>query len=230
MNIAIIPARGGSKRILRKNVREFCGRPILSYSIEAAKQAHCFDEVMVSTDDEEIAALARAHGAMVPFMRSAHAASDEATTAAAIHEVLANYEAHGRRFEFACCIYPTAPFVTAEILKKGLDLLNGDRTLTGLLPVVRFSFPPQRAFRLENNRVRWANPAHRLVRSQDLEPMYHDAGQFYWLRVEAFTSQQELVTSDTAAMVLPEAQVQDIDTDSDWLLAELKYRVAHNRS
>ena len=230
MNIAIIAARGGSKRIPRKNLREFCGRPILAYSIEAARAAGCFDEVMVSTDDEEIAAFAMGQGAKVPFMRSPEASSDEATTAAAVSDVLARYAARGCSFDFACCIYATAPFVTSAILDQGFAMLREDSTLTGVVPVVRFSFPPQRAFRLADGCVRWSEPAHRLTRSQDLEPRFHDAGQFYWLRVSAFSAQRELISDRMAALVLPEWQVQDIDNEDDWILAEMKYRFAQHRS
>jgi pseudaminic acid cytidylyltransferase len=230
VNIAIITARGGSKRIPRKNLRAFCGRPILSYSIAAARRAHCFDEVMVSTDDAEIAVSAKAQGAHVPFMRSAQASSDDATTASVVSEVLSAYAARGQTFDAACCIYATAPLISAEILEKGFDMMCADPTMTGLVPVVRFSFPPQRAFRLVNGRVQWSDPDNRLTRSQDLEPVYHDAGQFYWLRVDAFMAQKELITDRMGALMLPEWQVQDIDNEDDWILAEAKYRFAQHRA
>jgi N-acylneuraminate cytidylyltransferase len=229
MNVAIITARGGSKRIPRKNLREFCGRPILSYSIDAAKNARCFDEVMVSTDDAEIAAFAVAQGAAVPFMRSAEASSDGAATATVISEVLAAYADRGRTFDYVCCLYPTAPFVTSEILERAFAILRADPAMSGLVPIVRFSFPPQRAFCLDGNRVRWSEPEYRLTRSQDLEPVYHDAGQFYWLRVSEFAVRNELITDETGALVLADWQVQDIDNEDDWILAEVKYRYIQSR-
>jgi N-acylneuraminate cytidylyltransferase len=230
MNIAIITARGGSKRIPRKNLREFCGRPILAYSIDAARAARCFDEVMVSTDDQEIAAFATAQGARVPFMRSAETSSDRASTARVIVVVLGLYTRDGLSFVFVCCIFATAPFVTPAVLEEGFAVLRSDSSMTGLLPIVRYSFPPQRAFRLVNNRAKWTDPQQRLTRSQDLEPMYHDAGQFYWLRVDAFAAQQELITDQMGALMLPEWRVQDIDNEDDWILAEAKYRFAHDRT
>jgi N-acylneuraminate cytidylyltransferase len=231
VNVAIITARGGSKRIPRKNLREFCGRPILQYVIDAARGAGCFDEVMVSTDDAEIAALATATGAAVPFLRSPDAASDTATTAAAVGEVLQNYRARGASFEYACCLYPTAPFVTPDALRAGLALLQSDSSTPGVLPVVRFSFPIERALRLtEQQRVSWREPQYRRTRSQDLEPAYHDAGQFYWLRVRAFDERPEVVVDGMRAMVVPEWQVQDIDSEDDWIMAEMKYRYLQSRT
>ena len=231
MNVAIITARGGSKRIPRKNLREFCGRPILYYAIDAAVAAGCFDQVMVSTDDAEIAAAARAGGAAVPFLRSAGTASDTATTADVVAEVLQQYRVRGSTFECACCVYPTAPFVTADNLRAGLALLQSDASIAGVLPVVRYSYPIQRALRVTaGQRVAWREPQHRLVRSQDLEPAYHDAGQFYWLRVQAFERRPAVITDGMAAVVLPEWQVQDIDTEDDWIMAELKYRYLQSRT
>ena len=231
MNVAIITARGGSKRIPRKNLREFCGRPILHYAIDAATAAGCFDEVMVSTDDPEIAAAAQAGGAAVPFVRSAHAASDTATTADVVAEVLQQYRARGRTFECACCLYPTAPFVTADSLRAALALLQSDVSIPGVLPVVRYSYSIQRALSLSaDQRITWREPQYRLIRSQDLEPAYHDAGQFYWVRVAAFERRPEVVTDGMAAVVLPEWRAQDIDTEDDWIMAELKYRYLQNRT
>ena len=185
---------------------------------------------MVSTDDDEIAAFASAQGATIPFMRSVHASSDSATTAAVVNEALTMYAERGQLFEFVCCIYATAPFVTSAILEQGFAMLRSDPTMTGLVPVVRFSFPPQRAFRLVNGLVQWSDPDNRLTRSQDLEPVYHDAGQFYWLRVDAFMAQKELITDRMGALMLPEWQVQDIDNEDDWILAEAKYRFAQHRA
>ena len=184
-SIAMITARGGSKRIPRKNVKEFLGKPILLYSIEAALEAGIFDEVMVSTDDEEIAALAKEAGAKVPFMRSESTANDYATTTDVVYEVLSEYRKRGEEFEYCCCIYPTAPFVTAECLKEAMGMLI-EKKADSLVPVVRFGFPPQRAVVIQNNRMEFKWPENKFTRSQDLEPFYHDCGQFYCLKTDSF--------------------------------------------
>lgn len=225
--LAVITARGGSKRIPRKNVREFCGKPILLYSIQAALSAGVFDEVMVSTEDEEIAALAREAGAEVPFFRSRDAADDYATTADVMLEVLKQYKALGREFDFVCCIYPTAPFVTADRLGHAMEKLMAQEA-DSLLPVVRFGFPPQRSVVLgEDGFLKFKWQEYMLARSQDLEPFYHDAGQFYCLRTESFLQQKKMVMERTLPFVLPESEVQDIDTEEDWRIAEAKYRTLH---
>jgi len=228
-NIAIITARGGSKRIPRKNIKEFCGRPIIVYSIEAALNSGCFDEVMVSTDDEEIAAIAREAGASVPFMRSEKTAGDFATSADVIEEVLEEYANRGMTFENACILYPTAPFVTAEKLQKAMTLLQ-EKGADSVLPIVQFSFPPQRAFVSANGCIRFAHKEYAKMRSQDLEPMYHDCGQFCCFKTELFLSKRTLVTDNTMGMVCPESEVQDIDTFEDWYLAELKYKMMKERN
>lgn len=226
--LAIITARGGSKRIPRKNIKEFLGKPILAYSIEAAIASGAFDEVMVSTDDEEIAAIARSYGAKVPFLRSEATANDFATTADVLNEVLSKYEEMGMVFDMFACIYPTAPFVTAEKLKKAVELLT-DSDADSLQPVVRFGFPPQRALAVRDGYVAFNQPEYALARSQDLEPLYHDCGQFYLLRTEAFKQQGKLVMSKTIPLEMPEEEVQDIDNLSDWVLAELKYKLMCER-
>jgi N-acylneuraminate cytidylyltransferase len=227
--VAIITARGGSKRIPRKNVKPFLGVPIIRYSICAAAEAGCFDEVMVSTDDAEIADVARAAGAAVPFFRSARASDDHATTADALVEVLAEYAARGRQFDLGCCLYPTAPFVTGEALRAGARLLAEDPDLQTVVPVVRFGYPIQRSFRIENNRLQLMWPEHVSTRSQDLPPAYHDVGQFYWFRVAEFLRTRRLFAERTAPIVLPEWAAQDIDTEDDWVLAETKYEVLRRR-
>lgn len=217
--IAIITARGGSKRIPKKNIRPFCGKPILAYSIEAALQSGLFDEVMVSTDSEEIAAVARQYGASVPFLRSAAASNDYATTNDVLAEVLDRYAQRGRHFDSMCCLYPTAPFVTAEKLRRAAQLLaEGARSV---MPVVAFSFPPQRGLVMKAGRLEYQYPAYQLTRSQDLEPVYHDCGQFYFYRLAADNS---FVDGNYTGMILPETEVQDIDNLSDWEIAELKYQ------
>ena len=221
--IAIITARGGSKRIPRKNIRDFCGRPIIAYSIEAALQAGCFDTVMVSTDDEEIASIARENGAEVPFLRSEKTSDDFATTADVLFEVLDNYEVQGQTFDSGCCIYPTAPFVTADKLREGMKRLSESDADT-LIPVVRFSYPPQRGMIVEDAHLVFPQPEYLNARSQDLVPYYHDAGQFYCFRVEAFRKNKHMMRGKVLPYEVPETEVQDIDNETDWKLAELKYR------
>lgn len=227
-SLCVITARGGSKRIPRKNIRPFCGKPIIAYSIQTAQSAGCFDEVMVSTDDTEIAVVAEEYGAIVPFIRSATTANDFATTADVLLEVLGEYKKRGREFDFCCCIYPTAPFVTVETLQAGWQILSGRPDIEGVIPVVRFSFPIQRALVIDNGFVSMIQPEHLLTRSQDLLPTYHDAGQFYWIRIESFLKTRLLIGKKTIPLILPEWQVHDIDHEDDWVIAELKYQMLHH--
>lgn len=222
--IAIITARGGSKRIPRKNIKEFCGKPILAYSIEAALQSGVFDRVMVSTDDEEIARIAEEYGAEVPFYRSEKTANDYATTNDVLLEVLEEFEKRGERYELACCIYPTAPFVTGEKLKKAVEQLLASDADT-LIPVVSFSYPPQRAMIVKDGRLVFEYPQYLDSRSQDLEPHYHDVGQFYVFRTAAFWVNRKLMVGNILPMVVSELEVQDIDNQTDWEIAEMKYRL-----
>lgn len=221
--IAIITARGGSKRIPRKNIREFCGKPILAYSIEAAIESKLFDTVMVSTDDEEIAGIARQYGAEVPFYRSERTAGDFATTNDVLLEVLAEYEKRGEHYDMGCCIYPTAPFVTAEKLRDAMAQLETSDADT-LIPVVSFSYPPQRAMIVRDGRLVFEYPQYLDSRSQDLEPHYHDVGQFYLFRTEAFLHNRKLMIGNILPYVVSELEVQDIDNPTDWEIAEIKYR------
>lgn len=223
-SIAIITARGGSKRIPRKNIKEFCGKPILAYSIEAALQSGLFDEVMVSTDDEEIAEIGKRYGAKVPFFRSEKTANDFATTNDVLLEVLEEYEKRGEHFDVACCIYPTAPFVTAEKLKNSMELLLASDADT-LIPVVAFSYPPQRAMVVEDGRLVFEYPQYIDARSQDLTPHYHDVGQFYCFRVAPYKINKKLMLGNILPMVISELEVQDIDNLTDWEIAEMKYRL-----
>lgn len=221
--IAIITARGGSKRIPRKNIREFCGKPILAYSIEAARESELFDTVMVSTDDEEIADIAREYGAEVPFYRSEQTANDFATTNDVLLEVLEEYEKRGEHYDIGCCIYPTAPFVTAAKLREAMgQLVAGDADT--LIPVVAFSYPPQRAMLVKEGRLVFEYPQYLDSRSQDLEPHYHDVGQFYLFRTGAFQRNRKLMVGDILPYVVSELEVQDIDNQTDWEIAEMKYR------
>lgn len=223
-NLAIITARGGSKRIPKKNIKEFCGRPIIAYSIEAALSSHVFDEVMVSTDSEEIRTIAEQYGASVPFLRSNATSNDFATTADVLEEVINSYKGIEKTFDSFACIYPTAPFVTGAKLAEAAGLLND---ADAVLSVVRFSFPPQRAFVIREGNVAFQYPEYERARSQDLEPIYHDCGQFYMCKVEAFMEHHSLILPVTKPYILPEEEVQDIDTMSDWVIAEAKYKVLH---
>lgn len=223
-SLAIITARGGSKRIPRKNIRPFCGKPILAYSIEAAIKSGLFDTVMVSTDDKEIAEIAESYGAEVPFFRSEKTSNDFATTNDVLLEVLAEYEARGEHFDLGCCIYPTAPFITADRIRQAVETLTESDAET-LIPVVGFSYPPQRAMVIENGRLVFKYPQYIDSRSQDLEKHYHDVGQFYVFRTEAFRRNRKLMLGDILPYVISEMEVQDIDTLTDWEIAEMKYRI-----
>ena len=227
--VAIITARGGSKRIPRKNIKPFCGKPIIAYSIQAALESGLFDDVIVSTDDEEIANVSREYGASVPFMRSAANSDDFAGTEDALREVLLVLEEHKRSYSEFCCLYPTAPFVTASKLCQSYKLLQKEG-IDSVLPVTQFSFPPQRGVVVESGHVRPVDDVAMMMRSQDLTPVYHDCGQFYWCNVDSFLKRNLLVGDHTAPFVVSEIEVQDIDNETDWLLAELKYeflRSAH---
>ncbi|MDE3742215.1 pseudaminic acid cytidylyltransferase [Maribacter polysaccharolyticus] len=224
-NLAIIPARGGSKRIPRKNIKFFLGKPIIAYSIEAALKSELFEEVMVSTDDEEIAKIASDYGAKVPFLRTDKNSDDFATTVEVITEVIENYKKIDKTFDYICCIYPTAPFVTIQKLTNSLKILKKN-SLDTVLPVIQYSFPVQRAMRaFQKNLIRMIQPEYINTRSQDLEPTYHDAGQFYWMRTEKIVAQKKLWTDCTGFIEISEIEAQDIDTVTDWKIAELKYKL-----
>ncbi|PDV99988.1 pseudaminic acid cytidylyltransferase [Candidatus Chloroploca asiatica] len=220
--IAIIPARGGSKRIPRKNIKPFLGKPILSYSIETALESQLFSEVMVSTEDDEIAELALQCGATVPFRRSEQTANDYAGTAEVLLEVLDSYGSLGRFFDYGCCIYPTAPFIKVELLHHAWRMLFENNYDT-VFPVLRYSSPIQRALRIEDDRVIMFWPGNYTLRSQDLTPAYHDAGQFYWFNCVALRQKRQLWTDRSKAIVISDWDAQDIDTPEDWQMAEFKY-------
>lgn len=220
-SVCIITARGGSKRIPRKNIRAFLGRPIISYSIEAAIESRLFEEVMVSTDDEEIASVSMSYGASVPFMRSPENGGDHATTYDVLAEVVEQYGKRGREFDTLCCIYPTAPFVTAEKLRAASAMLDGADTV---LSVVRFSFPPQRGLVGKGACLSYWHPECATARSQDLEPVFHDAGQFYFCRISELLYSGAVVGARTKGFEVSELEAQDIDNISDWEIAEIKYR------
>lgn len=224
--LAIITARGGSKRIPKKNIKDFLGKPIIAYSIEATLSSGVFDEVMVSTDSEEIAEIAKKYGARVPFMRSEKAASDTATTADVLLEVLEEYRKRGQEFEFFSCIYPTAPFIRAERLREAFGKLK-ESTAAEVLPVVAFSYPPQRGYILKDGFLEMKWKENFSVRSQDLETLYHDCGQFYFYRTEAYQERKGIMVDGVIPFVMDELEVQDIDNETDWKLAELKYQLLY---
>ena len=221
--IAIITARGGSKRIPHKNIKGFLGKPILAYSIEAAVASNEFDEVMVSTDDEEIAKIAQQYGAKVPFYRSEKTSGDYATTNDVLLEVIEEYEKRGQTFDMGVCIYPTAPFVTADKIKNAIHTLENSDADT-LIPVVQFSYPPKRSMVIRDGKLIFAHPEFIDSRSQDLESEYHDVGQFYCFKIEAYKKNKKLMLGNILPMVIDETEVQDIDNESDWKIAEIKYK------
>ncbi|MDD3326655.1 MAG: pseudaminic acid cytidylyltransferase [Zoogloea sp.] len=217
-NFAIIPARGGSKRIPGKNVKFFLGKPIICYSVEVAISSGLFDEVMVSTDDPEIAEVALACGAKVPFLRSPETSNDFAPLADVIDEVKEEYLGVGRSFDNICCILPTAPLITVENLRKGYELLI-EKGADSVRPLVRFGYAIERALKLNDGRVEMLHPEHKYTRSQDLEPAFHDAGQFYWMKAACC-----LRGDNRFGFEISEVEAQDIDTEIDWKMAELKYQ------
>ena len=225
--LAIITARGGSKRIPRKNIKLFNGFPIIKYSIEAAFKSNEFDEVMVSTDDEEIAEIAIKYGASVPFFRSQKNSDDHSGTAEVIEEVILDYKNKNILFDYVCCIYPTAPFVTADIIKEAMSKLISF-SADCVLPVVRYSYPVQRSLKIVNGSVLMNWPENYSARSQDLSPFFHDCGQFYCLNVKSLLEQKKLFAKKTIPIEISELEMQDIDNEVDWKLAELKYKLIHN--
>lgn len=223
-NLAIIPARGGSKRIPQKNIKNFFGKPIIAYSIDAALRSNLFSEVMVSTDDDEIAKIAIKYGAKVPFLRGCKNANDFAVLADVIDEVIHDYTKNGVEFKNFCCILPTAPLLTFDKIIKGYDkFIEGD--FDSVFPVLEFSFPIQRSLKVENNKVVMVWNEHLNTRSQDLEPRFHDSGQFYWMKTSSFLVSKKLFTDNSGAIVISELYAQDIDTETDWKLAEIKYKL-----
>lgn len=230
MNIAIIPARGGSKRIPRKNIKEFCGKPIMAYSIECALVSNLFDEVIVSTDDEEIAAVAKAYGANVPFMRPAGLANDHAGTIPVIAHATQWFEAEGLVPNAVCCIYATAPFVQPDDLKQGLVTLESG-PWEYVFSATSFDFPIFRSFkRHDDGSVEMFFPEHFETRSQDLPEAFHDAGQFYWGRPGAWTGDKRIFDRWSNVVMLPRWRVQDIDCAEDWKRAEVLMKLLQEQS
>ena len=224
MKLAIIPARGGSKRIPLKNIKPFCGKPMIAWSIEAALQSACFDQVIVSTDDAEIAEVARRWGAAVPFVRPAELSDDHTGTIPVIRHAIEWFNRQGQSVEQACCLYATAPFVTAEDLRRGLDVLQGN-DCDYAFSVTSYPFPIQRAIRINaEGRVEMFSPEHFNTRSQDLEEAFHDAGQFYWGRADAWLQGEMIFSPHSLPVLLPRHRVQDIDTPEDWARAEWLFK------
>lgn len=226
-SIAIITARGGSKRIPRKNIKEFCGKPIIAYSIQAAISSGVFDEIMVSTDSEEIAEVAKKYGAKVPFMRSEKTSDDYATTADVLMEVIEEYGKRGNHFDYMACIYPTAPFITGEKLSKAMGELKAKGAVMAM-PVVAFSYPPQRGYIIDDGLMNMKCKENYSKRSQDLEKMYHDTGQFYVFKTEEYIKKSGIIYEDIVPIIMDELEVQDIDNETDWKLAEMKYKLLKN--
>lgn len=231
MKVAIIPARGGSKRIPKKNIKLFCGQPMISYSIKAAIESNCFDYVIVSTDDVEIANVAIKYGASVPFIRPPELSDDFIGTTPVIHHAInAIEQCIGVKIDMVCCIYPTAPFVQALDIKKGLDILDNISDCEYSFGVTTYAFPIQRAIKIDDsNRVSMFNPEAFNIRSQDLEEAYHDAGQFYWGRRQAWVNELKIFAPYSLPVILPRYRVQDIDTLEDWHCAELMFELIKNR-
>ena len=225
-NIAIIPARGGSKRIPRKNIKFFLGEPIITYSIQAALKSNLFNVVMVSTDDPEIARVAKECGAEVPFFRSKKNSNDFATLADTVKEVVNIYHEKKIQFDNICCILPTAPFLNPISIIKSFEKFN-TYDYDSMFPVLEFSYPIQRSLKFEKNYIEMTFKEHLNTRSQDLDKRYHDAGQYYWVKTKAFLKDQKFFLK-SGAIVISELEAQDIDTETDWQLAEIKYKMIHN--
>ena len=225
-SLCIIPARGGSKRIPRKNIKPFMGKPIMAYSIEAALNSGLFDEVMVSTDDEEFAEVAKKYGASVPFLRSEGTANDYATTVDVLLEVIDTYKQLEKVFDTICCLYSTAPFVTSGRLKEAYSKLSDK--VDACFTMVEYSYPIQRSLKInEYGQVEMKYPEYLKSRTQDLEKVYHDAGQFYFVKTNTLIEEKTVWCKRTAPLVLSELEVQDLDTLTDWQLAEIKYELLH---
>jgi len=232
MRIAIIPARGGSKRIPRKNIKEFCGKPMIAWSIETALKSGCFDKVIVSTDCEEIAATAKASGAEVPFTRPESLSDDYTGTMEVVEHAWKACEKHYEvSIELVCCLYATAPLLQAHFLREGLDLIKKDEFTQAVFSATSFPFPIQRALLVnEDSEVAMFQPEHMATRSQDLEEAYHDAGQFYWMRKKALSGESPLFSSESKVILLPRKYTQDIDTPEDWEEAEIKAKILLNQT
>ncbi len=225
--LALIPSRGGSKRIPRKNIKDFMGKPIIAWSIEIAIKSGIFDEVMVSTEDMEIAKISIKYGAVIPFMRSHKNASDLAGTEEVILEVLNNYEKLNKKFDIICCIYPTAPLITVDRLIEAKNKMLQEHYDT-VFPVIRYGYPIQKALKISNKNIQMVWPEYDEARTQDLETYFHDTGQYYWLCVKKFKIHNQIFSSNSGFIELSEIEAQDIDNIDDWKIAELKFQMLNN--
>ena len=225
MRLCVIPARGGSKRIPRKNIKEFNGKPIIAYSIEAALKCSCFDQVIVSSDDAVFAEVAKSFGASVPFMRPDELANDYASTIPVVKHAIEWFDDQVQAPSEVCCLYATAPFVRASTIRKAYEQMQSTQA-DYCFTATSFAFPIQRAIKVTaENRVEMFYPEYLETRSQDLEESYHDAGQFYWGKAEAFKQQRSIFSKSATPYILPRYLVQDIDTLEDWEKAELMYKI-----
>jgi len=225
--LAIIPARGGSKRIPRKSIKLFLGKPIIQYSIESAFNANLFDEIMVSTDDMQIAEISKSLGANIPFMRSKENSNDYAGTSEVIFEVLQEFQNRNIFFNYCCCIYAIAPLIKVENIVSGFNLLK-EKNYDSFFPVVRYSHPIQRSYQIVNDKLVMNKKENLTKRTQDLTPNFHDVGQFYWIKVNKFVENKKILTNNTGTIELSELEVQDIDNEDDWKIAEMKYKLLRN--
>lgn len=224
-NVAIVTARGGSKRIPRKNIKNFMGNPMIAYVIKAALDSKIFDEVMVSTEDEEIASVAKSLGAVIPFMRSMETANDYAGTDDVLIEVLGEYDKRGKKFKNFCCLYPCSPFLTDKILKNAWNCFNTSGA-DSLVPVCEFESAPQRCL-MENAKgfIEYREKEFINYRTQDLSPLYYDCGTFYFCKTTPFMENKKIISEKTVKYLMPSYLVQDIDTMEDWKMAEMKYKL-----
>ena len=222
--IAIITARGGSKRIPKKNIRNFYGKPMLAYAVEAAKKSNLFDEIMVSTNSKEIADIAIANGVKVPFMRSELTSNDFSTTYDVLEEVVTEYKKQGKVYEELCCIYPCVPFLTGKTLIEAYEVFK-QSDADALQPVCRYPAPVEWAMKIENGILVPNDKKAQLIRSQDLIPKYYDVGMFYFLNTKIMLSEKTITPNKTLGYIIDELECQDIDTLEDWKSAELKYKI-----
>lgn len=225
--ICIIPARGGSKRIPRKNIKLFLGKPIIGYSIKAAIDSKLFDEVMVSTEDQEIMSISENLGASIPFKRSEKLSDDFTSTFDVLNDVLNRYNKKGKNYDYACCLYPTAPFITSKILEEAFDLMLKN-SYDSVFPIIEYGHPIQRAIKLNNKKIEYVSSENINKRTQDLEKRFHDAGQFYWFSVEKLMMSKKLITNNSSGLIMSKNSMQDIDEIEDWSLAELKFKNINN--
>ena len=228
MRIAVIPARGGSKRIPRKNIRDFCGKPIIAYTIEALQQSGVVDRIWVSTDDEEIAEVAKSFGAEIPFLRPVKLSTDSATTLPVIVHAVKEMISRNLKAEYICCAYPTAPLVKSTKINEALELLNNHSGY--VMPAVKFSYPIWRSFTVDNNnQINLIYPEKIKERSQDLPSVWHDAGQFYWASKEVWLQSVPMIEKHSKIVELPSWQVIDIDEEEDWQRAEILYEAIQRK-